>query len=71
LFGHDWATPRATLDSLELFAQYVIPHFRGQLEAPAASCEWVTGSGGEFVNRAANAIMKAIGDYADERSAKA
>jgi limonene 1,2-monooxygenase len=70
LFGHDWATPRATLESLELFAQYVMPHFQGQLDAPAASCEWVTGSGGEFVNRAANAIMKAIGDYADERSAK-
>jgi limonene 1,2-monooxygenase len=71
LFGHDWATPRATLDSVELFAQYVMPHFQNQLSAPAASCEWVTGSGGEFVNRAANAIMKAIGDYADERSAKA
>ena len=70
LFGHDWATPRATTDSLELFAQYVMPHFQGQLDAPAASCEWVTGSGGEFVNRAANAIMKAIGDYAEERSTK-
>ncbi len=71
LFGHDWASPRATRDSLELFAQYVMPHFQNQLDAPAASCEWVTGSGGEFVNRAANAIMKAIGDYAEERSTKA
>lgn len=70
LFGHDWATPRATTESLELFAQYVMPHFQGQLDAPTASCEWVTGSGGEFVNRAANAIMKAIGDYAEERSTK-
>ena len=70
LFGHDWATPGATIESLELFAQYVMPHFQGQLDAPAASCEWVTGSGGEFVNRAANAIMKAIGDYAEERSTK-
>ena len=70
LFGHDWATPRATIDSLELFAQYVMPHLQGQLAAPAASCDWVTGSGGEFVNRAANAIMKAIGDYAEERTTK-
>jgi limonene 1,2-monooxygenase len=70
LFGHDWATPRATIESLELFAQYVMPHFQGQLAAPAASCDWVTGSGGEFVNRAANAIMKAIGDYAEERTTK-
>jgi limonene 1,2-monooxygenase len=67
LFGHDWARPADTLHSFELFAQYVMPHFQNQLDAPAASCEWVTGSGGEFVTRAANAIMKAIGDHAAER----
>jgi limonene 1,2-monooxygenase len=65
LFGHDWASPEATKRSFELFAQYVMPRFTGQLDAPAASCEWVTGSGGEFVNRAAHAIMKAISDYAE------
>jgi limonene 1,2-monooxygenase len=70
LFGHDWATPSATRESLELFAQYVMPHFQGQLEAPAASCDWVTGSGGEFVGQATNAIFKAIGDYAEERAPK-
>jgi limonene 1,2-monooxygenase len=68
LFGHDWASPAATTKSFELFAQYVMPHFAGQLDAPAASCDWVTGSGGEFVNRAANAIMKAIADHAAEQS---
>ncbi len=68
LFGHDWASPAATKKSFELFAQYVMPHFAGQLEAPAASCDWVTGSGGEFVNRAANAIMKAIADHAAEQT---
>ena len=67
LFGHDWATPAATLRSAELFAQYVMPKFQGQLDAPAASCDWVTGSGGEFVGRAANAIAKAIEDHAKER----
>ena len=67
LFGHDWATPAATKHSFDLFAQYVMPHFSGQLARPQASCDWVTGSGGEFVNRAANAIMKAIGDYAAEQ----
>jgi limonene 1,2-monooxygenase len=66
-FGHDWANPQATKHSFELFAQYVMPHFTGQLDAPANSCEWVTGSGGEFVNRAANAIMKAIADHAAEQ----
>ena len=62
LFGHDWASPAATKHSFELFAQYVMPHFTGQLERPQASCDWVTGSGGEFVNRAVDAIMKAIAD---------
>jgi limonene 1,2-monooxygenase len=67
LFGHEWASPAATKHSFELFAQYVMPHFRGQLDAPAQSCEWVTGSGGEFVNRAANAIMQAIADHAADK----
>ena len=49
LFGHDWATPEATKRSFELFAQYVMPHFKGQLDWPQRSTEWVTGSGGEFV----------------------
>jgi limonene 1,2-monooxygenase len=70
-FGHDWANPQATKHSFELFAQYVMPHFTGQLDAPANSCEWVTGSGGEFVNRAANAIMKAIADHAVEQQTPA
>ena len=46
-----------------------MPKFQGQLDPPAASCDWVTGSGGEFVGRAANAIAKAIEDHAAERSA--
>ena len=69
-FGHDWASPAATKHSFELFAQYVMPHFTGQLDVPAASCEWVTGSGGEFVGRAANAIMKAIADHADQQAGR-
>jgi limonene 1,2-monooxygenase len=67
LFGHDWASPAATKHSFELFAQYVMPAFTGQLDPPAASCDWVTGSGGEFVNRAINAITKAIVDHAAEQ----
>jgi limonene 1,2-monooxygenase len=68
LFGHDWANPQATLRSTELFAQYVMPRFQGQLDAPASSCDWVTGSGGEFVGRAANAIAKAIEDHENEKA---
>ncbi|MBM3674136.1 MAG: LLM class flavin-dependent oxidoreductase [Actinobacteria bacterium] len=68
LFDHDWANPEAKLHSYELFAQYVMPRFQGQLEPLDASCAWVTGSGGEFVGRAANAIAKAIEDHAAEKS---
>jgi limonene 1,2-monooxygenase len=64
LFGHDWASPAATKHSFDLFAQYVMPHFKDQLAWPQRSTDWVTGSGGEFVNRAANAIMQAIADHA-------
>lgn len=66
LFAHEWADPAATRRSYELFAQYVMPRYTGQLDAPAASCEWVTGSGGEFVRRATDAITKAIADHATE-----
>ena len=70
LMDHDWAAPAAKLHSYELFAQYVIPHFTGQLTAPAAAHDWVVGSGTEFVERAAHAIGKAIADHAAERAAK-
>jgi limonene 1,2-monooxygenase len=70
MFGHDWATPEATKRSFELFAQYVMPHFKGQLDWPQSSCDWVTGSGGEFVNRAVQAITKSIADHAAEQEAK-
>jgi limonene 1,2-monooxygenase len=68
MFGHDWASPEATRRSFELFAQYVMPHFTDQLGAPQASCDWVTGSGGEFVNRAIGAITKAIVDHAESQN---
>lgn len=68
MFGHDWASPEATRRSFELFAQYVMPHFTDQLTAPQASCDWVTGSGGEFINRAIGAITKAIVDHAESQN---
>ena len=61
--------PRRNCNSYELFAQYVMPHFTGQLEGPQASRDWVIGSGTEFVDRAAHAIGKAIKDHAAEREA--
>ena len=70
LFDHDWAPPAAKMHSYELFAQYVMPHFTGQLTGPAESCDWVRGSGPMFMERAAHAIGKSIQDHAAERAAK-
>jgi limonene 1,2-monooxygenase len=70
LMAHEWADREATRRSYELFSRYVAPAFTGQLAAPAASCDWVTGSGKEFVNRAATAIGKAVADHAAEQAAK-
>jgi limonene 1,2-monooxygenase len=47
-----------------------MPHFQDQLATPAASCDWVTGSGSYFVNQAATSIMKAIQDHAEEKASK-
>ena len=70
LMDNDWAPPAAKLHSYELFAQYVIPHFTEQLAGPAASHDWVVGSGTQFVDRAAHAIGKAIDDHAAEQEAR-
>jgi limonene 1,2-monooxygenase len=68
LFDHDWAPPDAKMRSYELFAQYVMPHFTGQLAAPVTSSDWVRGSGSMFVERAAHAIGRAIENHAAERA---
>ena len=67
---HDWAAPGAKLRSYELFAEQVMPRFQGQLDARAGSHDWLTGSAGEFVNRAVQAIAKATEDHAAERAGR-
>ncbi|AKL73018.1 flavin-dependent oxidoreductase, F420-dependent methylene-tetrahydromethanopterin reductase [Actinobacteria bacterium IMCC26256] len=67
---HNWANPTAKHRSYELFAQYVMPHFQDQIAAQAESHRWLTESGGEFVNRAVQAISKATTDHAEERRAR-
>ena len=67
---HNWANPTAKHRSYELFAQYVMPHFQDQIASQAESHRWLTESGGEFVNRAVQAISKATTDHAEERRAR-
>jgi limonene 1,2-monooxygenase len=66
LLGHDWASPQATYHSYDLFARKVIPHFKGQLEAPRASHDWARSMRGELLGRAGEAVVKAINEHTDE-----
>ena len=66
LLGHDWASPQATYHSYDLFARKVIPHFKGQLEAPRASHEWAKGMRDQLLGRAGEAVVKAITEHTDE-----
>ena len=66
LLGHDWASPEATFHSYDLFARKVIPHFKGQLEAPRSSHEWARGMRDQLIGRAGEAVVKAITEHADE-----
>jgi limonene 1,2-monooxygenase len=65
--GHDWADREATLRSYELIAREVVPYFKGQLNAAAASNAWAIEHRGELFGRAGQAVMKAITDYTVEK----
>ncbi len=69
MLGHDWASPQRTLDSYRLFAREVIPHFQGQLVAPRTSHEWATAKRGELFGRAGQAMMNAVQQHVQEKSA--
>jgi limonene 1,2-monooxygenase len=60
MLGHDWARPERTIDSYQLFAREVMPHFQGQLAAPLRSHEWAKDKRDELFGRAGAAIMNAI-----------
>ena len=62
------AAGSATYHSYELFARKVMPHFKGQLQAPRASHDWAQHKRNDLFGRAGEAIMKAIGEHAGEQS---
>ncbi len=66
--GADFADWAGTLRSYELIAQYVMPHFKGQIAAPQASYDRIVDAGGKFAAATAHAIEKASNEYAAERS---
>ena len=60
-------TATATLRSYELFAQYVMPHFQGQLVAAPGVLRLDHRRRPRFVKATIDAIDKSIGEYAAER----
>ena len=58
--AHEWGTWEQTVRSFELFSRYVIPHFRGQLDAKRGSQEWVADTPEAKISRAA--VEKAFSD---------
>jgi limonene 1,2-monooxygenase len=65
--GHDWASPERTINGYRLFAQHVIPHFKGRLASPRASHDWATAKRNELFGRAGQAIMNAIQTHVQEK----
>lgn len=68
MLGHDWASPEATLESYRLFAREVMPHFRGQLDAPRQSHEWAKSKREMLFGKAGEAIMKSVAEHVEETS---
>ncbi len=68
--GADLADWQATKRSYELFAEYVMPHFQGQLAAPQASYDKIIAAGSRWVDSTLGAQLTAIAAYEEERAAR-
>jgi limonene 1,2-monooxygenase len=64
----DWPQ---TKRSFELYANHVMPHFRGSNRSRIASYNWVTEHEGEFGRQRDEAIQRAIAKHQAEEAAKA
>jgi limonene 1,2-monooxygenase len=67
MLGHDWASPERTINSYRLIAEKVIPHFKGQLNAPRASHDWATENRGKLFGRSMQAMGNAISSHVAEK----
>src|SRR5207302_603595 len=69
--AHEWADRRATLQSYELFAQYVVPRFQGQTERATRSRDWAAENRPTFIGASTDAVVGAIMSHHAEKEAKA
>jgi limonene 1,2-monooxygenase len=69
--AHDWADPKATLASYELFAREVMPVFQSSAERTVRSRNWAADNRPQFINDAFTAVGKAITDHQAEKDLRA
>jgi limonene 1,2-monooxygenase len=69
----DFAGPAARMRSVEMFAEYVIPEFRGQLDTMRRSRDWVLAARGSegtvWKTRTVDAVAETTKRYEEERKA--
>jgi limonene 1,2-monooxygenase len=65
--AHDWADPKATLASYELFAREVMPVFQHSAERTVRSRHWAADNRPQFIGDALAAVGKAITDHQAEK----
>ena len=71
LMAHEWADPKATRESYELFARYVMPRFQGSASRLQASEAWALTVQPELDARQAQALKEWTDKHAAERTAAA
>ena len=67
--AHNWADWQATQKSYELFARYVVPHFRGANAHRSASLAWVSENNAELSRLQAEAARAMFARHEAERRA--
>jgi len=68
-FEHEWVNPVAKRRHHELFAQYVMPHFQGQLTRPLANERWVRAGRDQNLAEAAQGLEQYMAKNAPQPSA--
>ena len=64
MFAHNWANWEDSLHHYHLFANYVMPHFKGTLKKLKANEEWARTNRDELAARQ----WKAINDFKDKHT---
>jgi limonene 1,2-monooxygenase len=70
LMAHEWADREQTLHSYELFAREVMPKFQGSLGSLTDSRDWAAENRPTFIGAAGGAVLQAIQDHHEEKTAK-